>query len=117
MKLLLLNKGYPHRLVNREMGKVKHKPNSKSWAYNKIDGVPLATTYHCALNAFGQIIRKHLHLLYMNEELTKKVHPSSHSFILWSKKMSNYLVRAKLYPLETNLGSFKCLHTRCVSIL
>ena len=30
MKLLLLNKGYPHRLVNREMGKVKHKPNNKS---------------------------------------------------------------------------------------
>ena len=30
-----------------------------------------------------------------------------------SRKMSSYLVRAKLYPIERTVGSFRCESKRC----
>ena len=50
------------------MGKVRHKPNSKSRANKKVQGVLIIITYQSLLNAFGQMIRKYFYLMQLNEE-------------------------------------------------
>ena len=54
------------------------------------------------------MINKNLYLLYMNNEV-KKVFTSKPMISFRStRKMSSYLVRAKLYPEERTKGSFIC---------
>ena len=49
----------------------------------------------------------------MDKEL-KKVFPVAPIVSFKSaRKLSSYLVRAKLYPLQTTVGSFKCSKPRC----
>ena len=63
-------------------------------------GVPLVVTYHPSL-------RGNLYLLYMNDKV-KKVFSFRNQ-----RKLSSYIVRAKLYSVENSysgrtVGSFKC---------
>ena len=113
MKSWFRNRGYPDWLINREMSKVKHNSNNKSRANKKVQGVPFVVTYHPLLKNFGQIIKKHLYLLYMNEEMKEIFTPSPMISLRGARKLSSYLVRAKLYPLERSVGSFKCNSPRC----
>ena len=75
MKSWFLNRGYPEWLINKEIGKVKHQPNVSTRTKNKTQGVPLVITYHPLFKTFGSIIRKHLNILYMNEEVKKVFSP------------------------------------------
>ena len=43
----------------------------------------------------------------MNDEVKKAFSPGPMVSILGVRKLSSYLVRAKLYPLERSIGSFK----------
>ena len=70
-------------------------------------------TYHPALNKVSGILRKHFYLLQSREE-TKKVFPIPPMVSFRSsKKLKNFLVRAKLPPLEKQRGSRKCGKSRC----
>ena len=71
-------------------------------------GVPFVVTYHPRLKAVGKIIHEILHLLYMNDEIKDTFTPSPIVFFIISQKLGSYLVRAKLYPLERTVGSWKC---------
>ena len=75
--------------------------------------VPLVITYHLLLKSVGTIFYKHLYLLHMEKEI-KKVFPIAPMVSFKSaRKLSSYLVRAKLYPLQRAVGSFKCNKPRC----
>ena len=75
--------------------------------------MPLVITYHTLLNSVGTILYKHLYLLHMDKEV-KKVFPVGPIVSFKSaRKLSSYLVRAKLYPLQRTVGSFKCNKPRC----
>ena len=49
----------------------------------------------------------------MNDEAKKVVTPGLMVSFRGARKLSSYLVRAKLYPLERSVGSFKCNGKRC----
>ena len=44
----------------------------------------------------------------MNDEVKKTFTPSPMISFRSSRKISSYIVRAKLYPLERTVGSSKC---------
>ena len=49
----------------------------------------------------------------MNDEVRKTFTPSPMISFRSSRKISSYIVRAKWYPLERTVGSYKCGKKRC----
>ena len=76
-------------------------------------GVPFVVTFHPLLKKLGAIINRNLYLLYMNEEVKKVFSPGPMVSFRSPRKISSYLVRAKLYPLDRIVGSKKCGKSRC----
>ena len=55
----------------------------------------------------------------MNDEAKKVLAPGLMVSFRGARKLSSYLVRAKLYPLERSVGSFKCNDKRsqvCINV-
>ena len=53
----------------------------------------------------------------MNEEAKKVFTPGAMIFFRSARKLSSYLVRVKLHPIERTAGSFKCNGKRCQTCL
>ena len=49
----------------------------------------------------------------MNAEVKKVFSPKPMVTFRTARKLSSYLVRAKLYSIESTVGSFKCTIKRC----
>ena len=105
MKLWFLNRGYPKRLIDTEVEKVKFPCTSRK-RDTKMKGIPLVITYHPLLKDFASVIRKHLYILYLNKEVKEIFTPGPMVLFQGARKEGNYLVRAKLYHLERSRGSF-----------
>ena len=91
------------------MSKVKFNFSKKINPKEKEEkGVPLVVTCYRSLNCLSKTIRDNLHLLYMNDEVKKLFSPKLIISFRSAWKLSSYLVRAKLYPIERTVGSFKC---------
>ena len=87
MKSWFLNRGYPKTLLDTEFNKVKFS-NASGDKKTKTNGIPLVITYHPLLKDFTKVIKKHLHLLHMNDEVKKKsIHSWSHGVISGSAKV------------------------------
>ena len=107
MKLWFLKRGYPENIVDQELGKVESSESSRRT--NKKDkGVCLVATYHPLLQNIGRIFHRHLDLLYTDQEVERVFTPGPMASLRSSRKISSYLVRAKLYPVEKRIGSLKC---------
>ena len=104
--------GYPEDVITTEMKKVIFNGNSGK-SSNKSKGVPFVLTYHPLLKKVNYIIRKHSHLLYMNDEVKKVFQPGPMVSFRSPRNLSSYLVRAKMYPMERTTGSCKCKGNRC----
>ena len=109
---MAFEQGYPKILIDTEVSKVKF-PNTSGDKKTKINGIPLILTYHQLLKYFAKVIKKHLHLLHMNDEVKKAFTPGPMVSFQGTRKLSSYLVTEKLYPLEKSVGSFKCNGKRC----
>ena len=94
------------------MEKVNFCENKKKSGINKKE-VPFVITYHTKLKNLSKIIKDNLYLLYMNDEVKKTFTPSPMISFCSSRKISSYIVRAKLYPLRRTVGSSKCGKKRC----
>ena len=79
----------------------------------RTNGIPLVITYHPLLKDFAIVIKKHLHLLHMNDEVKKAFTPGPMVSFQERQKFCSYPVRIELYPLERLVGSFKCNGKRC----
>ena len=114
MKLWFLKQGYPENIVDQELGKVDFFLSS--WRTNKRnEGVCLIATYHPLLQNISRIFHRHLDLLFTDQEV-ERVFISGHMASFCSaRKISSYLVRAKLYHSERRAGFFKC-GGRCCQI-
>ena len=90
-----------------EVNKVKFSNTSgdKKTLTNRI---PLVTTCHPLLKDFAKVIKKHLHLLHINDKVKKAFTPGPMVSFHGVRKLISYLMRAKPYPLERLVGSFKC---------
>ena len=73
----------------------------------------IVVTYHPRLKALSKIIHENVNILYMNDEVKDTFTPKPKVSFRTSRKLSSYLVRAKLYPLERPVGSRKCSNKRC----
>ena len=112
MRSWFLKRKYPEKLIDKEMKKVRFIPaNLQNKKREK--GVPFVVTYHPILNSLSKIIRDNMYLLNMNEEVRKTFSPGPMVSFQSARKLSSYLVRAKLYSLERKVGSSKCGKRRC----
>ena len=76
---------------------------------------PFVATYHPLLKSFQNLINKHLNILYLDEN-AKEVFMLGPMVTFRSKgKLSIYLVKTKLYPLERVTGSCEC-HGKCCAM-
>ena len=92
------------------MNKVKFlnfRPKNSDNNHN-MKGIPLVVTYHPLLKSFSGIIDKNLSILHMDKEVKKVFTPRPIVSFRSACKLNSYLVRAKLYPLERMVGSYKC---------
>ena len=81
--------------------------------FKESKGVPFLFTYPSFLNCLSRIIKDNLNILCMNRE-AKGVFPSGPIVLCTSaRRISIYLVRAKLCPLEKCVGSRQCKNHRC----
>ena len=102
-------RAYLNKLIEQEMEKVKFFRNGNVLRQqDPRKGVLFVLTYHPLFKSMGKIINKNLYLLYMNNEVKKVFTPKPMISFRSARKMSSYLVRAKLYPEERTKGSFKC---------
>ena len=76
-------------------------------------GIPLVITYHPLLKDFASVIRKHLYILYLSKEVKEIFTPGPMVSFRGARKLGNYLVRAKLYPINGQLG---CLNVMVNSV-
>ena len=114
MKSWFQARGYPSGLIQKEMNKVKFSGYwDKNKAKKKSKGVPLVITFHLSLKDVGNIIHKNLYLLYTDQEAQRVFTPGPMITFRSARKLSNYLVRGNLYPLERSVGSCKCYGKRC----
>ena len=112
MKEWFIKRGYPETLIEKEMNKVKFSRESQNT--RKVEkGVPFVATYHPLLKWLPTIIYRNLSLLYMNEECKRIFTSGPMVSFRGTRKISSYLVRAKLYPLGRTVGSKKCGKSRC----
>ena len=94
-----MKRGYPETVIEKEMEKVRFfKQGQKPKRVKK--GVSFVITYHPLLNTLSSIIYKKLYLLYMNQQLKNVFTPGLTVSFRYARKISSYLVRAKLFPLE-----------------
>ena len=112
MKLWFLKRGYPENIVDQDLGKVESSESSRR-TKKKDKGVCLVATYHPLLQNIDSIFHRHLDLLYTDQEVERVFTPCPKASFRSARKISSYLVRAKLYPLERSAGSFKCGGRHC----
>ena len=71
-------------------------------------------TYHPALNGLSQIIRKHFHVLEVNEKAKSVFSVLPIVSFRNCKTLGRTLVRAKMPQVNHRKGSFKCNKPRCL---
>ena len=107
MKSWFLKREYPEKLIENKMRKVKScKEGIKRRKESKAFHLLLRTTPQ--LKNLGRIINENFYLLNLNEETKKLFSPRPMVSFKSPRKISSYLVRAKLYPLDRVVGSTKC---------
>ena len=112
MKSWFQRRGYPEDVINTEIKKLIFNGNSGK-SSNKSKGVPFLLTYHPLLKKVNYIIREHIHLPYMNDEVKKVFQPRPMVSFRSHRNLSSCMVRAKMYPMERRIGSCKCKGNRC----
>ena len=113
MRSWFVKREYPKKLIDSEITKVKFNIRETNRKNKGKNGVPFLVTYHPLLNSLYGIIRKNLHLLNMDQRVKQVFSSQRIVFFRSTHKLSSYLVRAKLYPLERRMGSCKCRCNRC----
>ena len=110
---MVFTEGYPQKFTETETSKVKFSGQRVSHKENVKKGVSLVLTYHPLFKSIGKIIYDSLYLLHMNEVLQHLFTPGPMVSFRSSRKISSYVVRDKLYPVERSVGSFNCKRPRC----
>ena len=105
---MVFTEGIPAKTHRNGKSKVKFSGQRVFHSTKGEKDVPLVVTYHPLLKSIGKIIHENLYLLYMNEELKHLFTPGPMVSFRSYRKISSYLVRAKLYPVERSVGSFNC---------
>ena len=117
MKSWFLKREYPERLISAEMDKVKfsnveRKSNSKTQK-----GIHLVVIYHPLFKSLSSIVNYNIYLLHMDQEVKRTFTPQPMISYRSARKLSSYLVMAKLCLTERKVGSCKCKGKSCVKTI
>ena len=113
MKSWFLKREYPERLISAEMDKVKFSNIERRSNSKTQKGIPLVVTYHPLLKSLSSIVNNNIYLLHMDQEVKRTFTPQPMVSYRSARKLSSYLVRAKLYPIERKVGLCKCNGKHC----
>ena len=69
----------------------------------KLKDIPFVATYHPILQALNDIIKRNLNCLYAENEVKNLFSPGLMVSFPAAQKISSYLVRRKVYPLNVRL--------------
>ena len=109
---MVSERAYPNKVLDEELVKVRFS-NQEKTCNKKGKGIPFAVTYHSILQALNGIIKRNLNRLYADNEAKNLFSPGPMVSFRGAQKLSSYLVRAKVYPLERKVGSCGCGKKRC----
>ena len=70
-------------------------------------------TYNPLLKSLSSIVNKDIYSLHMDKEVTRTFTPRPMVSCQSARKLSSYLARATLYPVERKAGSCSCNGKRC----
>ena len=107
MKIWFQKRGYPENIIENEMKKVKF-PSCNKVQRKKSKGIPFVVTYHSFLKQLKGILCRNKYLLNKNAEVKQTFTSVLMASCRSSKKLSFYLVRTKLYPIDRIEGSKGC---------
>ena len=111
MKSWFLDKAYSKHMINLEMEKVRFSQSNNN--INELGTeIPFIMTYHPKLKVAGQLMKVLQHVLYQDELVKKVLTPPPIAFYRIARKIISYLARAKLCPLESKFGCYKCGNQR-----
>ena len=79
--------------------------NAKREREKSLKAVHFVMTYHPKLKSMNKIILKYLDLPYTDKEVKRVFTPKLVISFRSARKLSSYLVTAKLYPTERTVGS------------
>ena len=91
---------YPKQLVQKKGNKVRFNKQNSNTKQSKSKRVAFVVRHHPLLKSLQSLVNKYLKILYLDEN-SQEVFMSGPMVTFRSgRKLSSYLVRAKLYPLE-----------------
>ena len=112
MKIWFQKRGHPGKIIENEMKKVNF-PSCNKIQRKKSKGIPFVVTYHPLLKQLEGILRRNKYLLNMNAEVKQTFTLIPMVSNRSARKLSSYLIRAKLYPINRIVGSKGCGQKRC----
>ena len=77
------------------------------------EGVLLVLTYHPKVKSLNKILTKNMHLLYKDKKVKKVFTLKPMISFCSARKLSSYLVRAKIFPIERTFRFKNCDSKRC----
>ena len=99
-------------MIYSQMAKVKFG-QKKIRELKSVTGVPFFVTYHPTFREMASTIKKYQNLLYNDETVKPVFTPFPMVSYRNTRKLSSYLVRAKVYPIERKRGFYKFGSSRC----
>ena len=106
LKDWFLARNYPQRVDKDQFEKVvfgKH-PTRKNTSEQ---GVPFVATYHPKLKDLGKLIKNVKLFLYRDSEVKRVFSPALIVSYRSARKIKDYIIRSKLYPIEKKVESFR----------
>ena len=70
-------------------------------------------TYHPKVKDLDKLIKDLLPFLYSDEEVEKVFSPPPIASYRSARKIKDYIIRSKLYPVERSVGCQECEGSRC----
>ena len=77
--------------------------------------MPLTIAFHPLVKHSSLVIKKNLHIFYLDPEACKAFIPEPFIAFRTSSSLKNYLVKAKFPPLAREKGCKKCNKAKCVT--
>ena len=102
----------PNKILDEELVKVRFSNQENTWS-KKSKGILLVVTYHPLLQMLNNIIKNPLTSCMLTMSWEKYISPGPKVSFRGACKLSSYLVRAKVYPLERKIESCGCGGKRC----
>ena len=102
----------PESIIENEMKKIKF-PSCNKVQRKQSKGIPCVVTCHLLLKQLEGILNRNHYLLNMDAEVKQAFTLGLMVSYRSSKKLSSYLVRAKLYPIDRIVGSKGCGKKKC----